>query len=279
MHAAGRIPGEEPGDRRIFAERLQEFDPRVGKLDEDDGTPCSGSDAARRPARRAYRDRAGGRFEVGNRQRHMVQPAEHLVAHMHHVARCLRLLPPRSVDLGAHRAPHRLAHDVRRRGACALRQRIERLVDRLLDDLAERRALGVELRMPSSATFGSSSTSPLSESTIATLIRRRQSSMRRRSATPLPSCETISRPSRYEPAVRDLVDDLGRPGRETDHLAVADLDHLRHAGGARELCLLMQMQRLAVDRHDDLRLRPVVDLRAARRGADGRRCGRARRGR
>ncbi len=45
MNGAARIFGDEAGDRRIFAERLEQFDLGVGQFDEDDVTPCSASDS------------------------------------------------------------------------------------------------------------------------------------------------------------------------------------------------------------------------------------------
>ena len=70
-----------------------------------------------------------------------------------------------------------------------------------------------------------------------------------------------------EPARGQLADDAGVAGPELDQVAVAADQDLRHARGARQLRVLGQVQRLAVNRDQKLRPGPgdhVAQLVAAR---------------
>ena len=78
----------------------------------------------------------------------------------------------------------------------------------------------------------------------------------------------------HQAAGRHLVDDLGRRRRQAHHVAVPDLEHLRHAERARERQVLVQMARLAMHRDRDLRAGSSGTSARPRRGRDGRRRGR-----
>ena len=78
----------------------------------------------------------------------------------------------------------------------------------------------------------------------------------------------------HQPAVVDAGDDARFARREPHHVAVVGPHHLADPLGARESRVLGEMQRLAMRRHGDLRLQPVVKPERPRRGADGRRHGR-----
>ena len=150
------------------------------------------------PARRACRDRAAPRRRGrGPRSRHgsAGRASRRSVAHMRHMHDRLRLLSPRRVDLAAHRAPHRFAHRLRRRGAApsAAHRAPRRPPPRRSSRKAAPSAIG--LRHAEQRDGRILQHSPLSESTIATLTSPAKL-RRRRSATPLASCETSSRPSR-----------------------------------------------------------------------------------
>ena len=59
-----------------------------------------------------------------------------------------------------------------------------------------------------------------------------------------------------EPPRGQFVDDAGIAGPELDQIAIAAGQHLRDASGARQLRMFRQMQRLAVNRDQELRPHP-----------------------
>lgn len=65
-----------------------------------------------------------------------------------------------------------------------------------------------------------------------------------------------NRPVLVETSRWHLADDAGIAGAELDEVTVAADQHARHAGGARQLCVLVQMQGLAVNGNQQLRLHP-----------------------
>ena len=78
MHSPGGIAGEESGDGRVVAERLHQFDVRIRQLDEHDADAVLGQALRPRHLRAelvAIEPRRG--FQIGNRERNMVQPAKH----------------------------------------------------------------------------------------------------------------------------------------------------------------------------------------------------------
>ena len=59
-------------------------------------------------------------------------------------------------------------------------------------------------------------------------------------------------------AMRHVIDDFRRTGCKAQNIAVAHLRHLRNTGLFGQFLLRHQMRRLAMDGHDDLRLRPFI---------------------
>ena len=80
VHAAVRVALQEGGDRRGVAKRLQQLDAGVRQIDEDDADAVL-RQRLRRGDLRAERSaiEARRRVKVRNRDRDMVQPAEHRV--------------------------------------------------------------------------------------------------------------------------------------------------------------------------------------------------------
>ncbi len=80
MHAAGRVLFEERGDRRGFAERLEQFDLGVADVDEDDGDPMLGKRLRRGHlgAQRLAIDGGGG-GEVRHGDGDVVEASEHVL--------------------------------------------------------------------------------------------------------------------------------------------------------------------------------------------------------
>ena len=64
----------------------------------------------------------------------------------------------------------------------------------------------------------------------------------------------------HHAADRHLVDHLGRAGRQAQHVAVLDQHRVRHAHLLRQALVRVQVARLAMHRHRDLRLDPAVHL-------------------
>src|SRR5581483_4619693 len=78
MHPAGRVAGEEIGDRRVRTERFEQLDLGVGQLDKDDGDAVLRQRLRRRnrgaESVAVARRRSG---EIGHRDGDMVEPADH----------------------------------------------------------------------------------------------------------------------------------------------------------------------------------------------------------
>ncbi len=120
------------------------------------------------------------------------------------------------------------------------------------------------------STCGSSASSPLSVIASATNTTP-ANDMRRRSDDRARLVGLEQDAVLVEAAVRQLVDHAGIAGAELHQVAVLADDHLRHAGLAREIRMLGQVQRLAMRRDQDLRLHPgdhVAQFVAARMAGD-----------
>ena len=274
MDAAGRALLEEALDRRAVAEHAQQLDLGVGQLDEDGRTPCSGwsaigetRGAQRRRDTAAPRPRCRGRrsphgsagrswrrsSSLERRQRLGAQPGDLHLDDRAALARQVQRLPhggarrPRgrarrpctaSSSRSSIASVTALAHARRARSAEALE----------LDGTQGRQLRAAPGRCPPRRARGPTRIVPW-------LISRRR--VRNRSS-PAPTRPSAS--STIRPTGTSSTTSAGAGGQAHD---VAVLD--QQAPAARPSCLRqalvgVQVARLAVDRHGDLRPDPAVHL-------------------
>ena len=165
--------------------------------------------------------------------------------HRQHVDMADRLLAPALGDGRAHGAPHRLGHDFRDRGGAvsAARRKSPRPPHSAISamDSPDASLSG----MPISSSSGSAASTPLSSTANATETMPEKPS-RRRAGDRARRCIDEERAVLVQAARGQLVDDFRSLRAETDEIAVAAHQHVRHPGAAGELGVLGKVQGFAV---------------------------------